>query len=202
MKKTVLFFLFLFLFTSCTGVLSSESQSAVTEKDRQMSSLKKALDVYSDATIKNNVSVLLSFVYPKVFTLISKERMHKILTNVYESKKAPHIIDIIHKNISNIKVYDKGLYSIINSKMTMELKSPIVDNDKFEELLLDKLKSQMGENAEITLNNRKHIFTVKKQSQIIAIKEGKEGWKFVGYEQAKKYASKRVIPESIMRNIE
>jgi hypothetical protein len=202
MKKTVLFFLSLLLFTSCTGVLRSESQSAVTEKDRQMSSLKKALDVYSDATINNNVSVLLSFVYPKVFTLISKERMHKILTNVYESKKAPHITDIIHKNISNIKVYDKGLYSIINSKMTMELKSPIVDNDKFEELLLDKLKSQMGENAEITLNNRKHIFTVKKQSQIIAIKEGKEGWKFVGYEQAKKYASKRVIPESIMRNIE
>ncbi len=202
MKKTVFFFLSLLLFTSCTGVLSGESQSAVTEKDRQMNSLKKALEVYSDATINNNVSVLLSFVYPKVFTLISKKRMHKTLTTVYESKKAPHITDITHKNISDIKVYDQGLYSIINSKMTMELKSPIIDNDKFEELLFDKLKSQMGNNAEITLNSRKHIFTVKKRSQIIAIKEGEEGWKFVGYEQAKKYASKRIIPESIMRNLE
>ena len=201
MKKTVLLSLSLLVFTACTGILDSSKNSVITEKSTQRSSLENALNAYSQATINNDISVLLGFVYPKVFTLISKERMHKTLTNVYASNNAPNITDIDYKNISDIKQYDAGVYSIIDSKMTMELKSPVVDNDKFEALLFDKLKSQMGTDSEITLNKRKHIFTIKKKSQIIGIKEGSAGWKFVGYEQAKKYASKKVIPESIMRSL-
>lgn len=201
MMKTAIVSLFLLAFTACTGTPDNGKASRINEKATQMSSLKNALNSYSNATINNNVSVLLDFVYPKVFTLISKERMHKTLTNVYASKKAPNITNIDHKNISDIMPYDTGLYSVIDSKMTMELKSPVVDNDKFELLLFDKLKSQMGTNAEITLNKSKHIFTIKKNSQIIGIKEGSEDWKFVGYEQAKKYAAKDIIPQSIMKNL-
>jgi len=201
MKKSILLSLSLLLYTGCTGVSNSENISAISEKSAEMQSLESALNAYSDATINNDVTELLSFVYPKVFTLISKTRMEQTLRRVYASKKAPNITNIEHKHISSIMPYDKGLYSVINSKMTMKLKSPVIDNDKFEELLFDKLKSQMGTDAEITLNKSKHIFTVKKNSQIIGIKEGSDGWKFVGYEQAKKYASRKIIPESIMRNL-
>ena len=201
MKKVILLSLSMLAFSSCTATPNSGEISAITEKTTEMSSLKNALNAYSDATINNDVTTLLSFVYPKVFTLISKERMQRTLTNVYASKKAPNITDIDHQKISPIKPYDAGLYSIIDSKMTMELKSPILDNNKLEVLLYDRLKSQMGTSAEIIHDKRNHIFTIKKKSQIIGIKEGSEGWKFVGYEQAKKYASKKVIPQSIMKNL-
>ena len=201
MKKIVLLSLSLFVFTACTGTPDGKDISVISEKNREMNSLKKALDSYSKATMNSDISLLLGFVYPKVFTLISKEKMHHRLTNIYASKRAPHITDIEHQNISDIMPYDAGLYSVIDSKMTMKLKSPVLDNDKFEELLFDKLKSQMGTNAEITLNKYKHIFTIKKKSQIIGIKERTDGWKFVGYEQAKKYASKDIIPKSIINNL-
>ncbi|MCK5853749.1 MAG: hypothetical protein KAG56_00920 [Sulfurovaceae bacterium] len=201
MKKVILFSLCMLAFSACTATPNSKKISVITEKTTEMSHLKNALNTYSNATINNDVTTLLSFVYPKVFTLISKERMKKTLTNVYASRKAPNITDIDHQKISSIMPYDAGLYSIIDSKMTMKLKSPVVDNEKLEVLLYDRLKSQMGTSAEITHDKRNHIFIIKKKSQIIGIKEGSEGWKFVGYEQAKKYASKKVIPQSIMKNL-
>jgi len=202
MKKTVLLSLSLLMFSACTGTMSNEKNSEISEKMREMSSLKNALNSYSEATINNDVPKLLSFVYPKVFTLISKEKMERILKNVYASKKAPNITNIEHEKISSILPYDAGIYSVIDSKMTIKLDSPVVDNDKFEALLFDKLKSQMAKTADITHNKSEHTFIIKKKSKIIGIKEGNQGWKFVGYEQAKKYASKKVIPESIMRNLQ
>ena len=201
MKKIVLLSIYLLLFSACTGTLDGEKISAITKQTIEMKSLKKALNSYSDATINNDVTTLLSFIYPQVFTLISKERMEKRLRNVYSSKRAPNITNIDHQKISSIMRYDAGLYSVIDSKMTMKLNSPVVDNDKFEILLYDRLKSQMGTTAEIIHDKRKHLFIIKKKSQIIGIKEGKEEWKFVGYEQAKKYASKKIIPQSIMKNL-
>ena len=201
MKKVILLSLSMLAFSACTATPNSGEVLAITEKTTEMSSLKNALNAYSNATINNDVTKLLSFVYPKVFTIVSKDRMQKILNTVYASKKAPKITNIEYQKISSIMPYDAGFYSIIDSKMTMELKSPVIDNDKFEALLFDKLKSQMATTAEITHDKAKHIFTIRKKSQIIGIKEGKDGWKFVGYEQAKKYASKKVIPESIMRNL-
>ncbi len=199
MKKVILLSLSLLVFSACTA--TSGTSSAMSQKDIEMSSLKNALNTYTNATIHGEVNTLLSFVYPKVFTLISKERMKRILTKIYASKKAPTITDISYQKISSIMPYDAGLYAIIDSKMTTELISPVLDNDKFEQLLFDKLKSQMGTDAQVIHDKSKHIFTIKKKSQIIGIKEGSDGWKFVGYEQAKKYESKRVIPESIMRNL-
>lgn len=200
-KKIILLSLSLLVFSACTGTANSDNLVAITEKT-EMGHLKDALNSYSDATINNDINRLLSFVYPKVFTLISENEMRRRLTKVYASKKAPHITDIEHRKISSIKRYDAGLYSLIDSKMTMELESPIFNNNKLEAMLYEKLKSQMGSSAEIIHNKNKHIFTVKKSSQIIGIKEGRNGWKFVGYEQAKKYASKRVIPDSIMKKLE
>ena len=200
--KIIILSLSLLAFSACTTISPSGKGSVMSEKAKEMSSLKNALNSYSKATINNDVSTLLSFVYPKVFTLISKERMRRILTKIYASKQAPNITDIEYLKISSIMPYDAGLYAIIDSKMTTELKSPVLNNDKFEQLLFDKLKSQMGADAQVIHDKSKHIFTIKKKSQIIGIKEGSDGWKFVGYEQAKKYESKKVIPESIMKNLE
>lgn len=202
MKKTILLSLSLLLLTACTNSTpSSETLTAETAKSVELKSLNSALERYTQATIDNDIPTLLTFVYPKVFTLLPKEKMEVMLERMYASGKAPNITEITHKQIAPIKKYDKGLYSVVTSTMSMELKSPTPDNAKFEEILLDKLKRQMGANAEVTLDKSKHLFIVKRESQIVAINENNEGWKFVGYEQAKKYAAKNIIPKSITDNL-
>jgi hypothetical protein len=180
---------------------NSEDLKHETAKSVEIKSLNSALARYTKATIDNDIPTLLTFVYPKVFTLLPKEKMEAMLERMYASGKAPNITEIRHQKISPIKQYDKGIYSIITSKMAMELKSPTPDNEKFEEILLDKLKQQMGANVEVSLDKSKHLFVVKKESQIIGINENSEGWKFVGYQQAKKYAEKNIIPKSITDNL-
>jgi len=90
---------------------------------------------------------------------------------------------------------------VITSDMTMELKSPTPNNPEFESMLLGRLQQQMGNEAQVSLNKQDHVFVVKRESKIIGINEQKSGWKFVGYDQAKKYATKNIIPQSIVSHL-
>ncbi|MCH9741263.1 MAG: hypothetical protein K0U38_10580 [Epsilonproteobacteria bacterium] len=203
MKKTILLSVSLLLLTACTNTISNvQKTESVAEVSTEMSSLKHALSDYTDATIKNDINKLITFVYPKVFTLMTKERMTVLLEEMHASGKAPKIVKINHKDISAIHKYDAGSYAIITSAMEMELKSPAVNNPKYETIVLDMLKKRMGEDAEVHLDKDKHLFFVKKDSKIIGIKEGAESWKFVGYDQAKRYASKNIIPSSISQSLQ
>ena len=202
MKKTILLLTTLLFATACTNSTPNiEGSRVVAEKKSEMLGLKSALTNYTNATINNDIDTLITFVYPKVFTLLSKEKMIKMLKKMYSSGKAPKITAIEHTNFSSLETYKGGSFSIVTSLMSMELNSPAVDNPKLEDMMCEMLKRQMGKDAEVSLDKSRHVFFVKKESKVIAIKEGIEGWKFIGYEQAKKYTAKDIIPKAISKKI-
>jgi hypothetical protein len=196
MKKTLLLVSALFLMSACTDSATPKNAIENSVKTTKMASLKTALDTYSVATKENDVDTLMSFVYPKVFTLVPKEKMTSMLKKMYASGKAPQIKEIKHINYGAIKKYDKGSFSVITSLMSMDLKSPKQDQ-KFEEYMLGMLKQQLSEKSTIKHNKEAHTFTISNESKVIGIKEGTDSWKFVGYSQAKKYASKDILPKAI-----
>ncbi|GEM_PF-3154746 len=181
--------------TACTNNLPTPKHGCETPSKEQ-TELQDALSNYTHATLNNDVNTLVSFVYPKVFTLVPKEKMTSMLTEMYASGKAPNIKEIQHINLTPITKYDQGTFSIITSVMSMELNSPRQDPN-FEAFMLDMLKKKLGENSKITLDAEKHQFLISNESKIIGINEGTEGWKFVGYDQAKQYASKNILPKEI-----
>jgi len=181
--------------TACTNNLPTPKHGCKAPSKEQIE-LQDALSNYTHATLNNDVDTLVSFVYPKVFTLVPKEKMTSMLTEMYASGKAPNIKEIQHINLTPITKYDQGTFSIITSVMSMELNSPRQDPN-FEAFMLDMLKKKLGENSKITLDAEKHQFLISNESKIIGINEGTEGWKFVGYDQAKQYASKNILPKEI-----
>ncbi|HIP41463.1 MAG TPA: hypothetical protein EYG90_03000 [Campylobacterales bacterium] len=202
MRKTILLLTTLLFGTACTnGTPNIENSRVVAEKNSEMMGLKSALTNYTDATINNDIDTLITFVYPKVFTLLSKEKMIAMLKQMYASDKAPKITAIEHTNFSPIESYKGGSFSIVTSFMSMELSSPAVDNPKLEDMMCEMLERQMGKDAEVRLDKDKHVFFVKKKSKVIGIKEGKEGWKFIGYAQAKKYTARDIIPKAVSKKI-
>ncbi len=201
MKKTLLLATALLFMTACTPEPTPGSSKTSAGDTKEMKELKSALDMYTKATIDNDVNTLMNFVYPKVFTVVPKEKMTEVLTKAYASGRVPNVKNVKHVNIEPTQKYDAGVFTFITSTMTTELKSPRPDNAKFEAYMLETLKKQLADKGTVSFDQASHIFTVNHSDKTIAINEN-SGWKFAGVNQAKKYAEKGLLPQEIVAKLQ
>jgi hypothetical protein len=167
---------------------------------KDMKELKDALSQYTKATINKDINTLISFIYPKAFTILSKEKMTKMLKKTFASGKVPTVKDVKHTKIDTIEKYDGGLYSIITSSMTTIIKSPRPNNKKFETYMLETLQKRLSSRGTVTLDKKKHLFNIQHINRTIALNEtGK--WKFIGFKQAEKYISKGIFPTMLIEKL-
>ena len=179
----------------------TEVRTLKSEDTAEMKTLKSALDNYTKATINNDVTALMNFVYPKVFTIVPKEKMTEVLTQAYASGKVPVIKNIKHLNIEPIQKYNAGRFTFVDSSMTTELKSPRPDNEKFEAFMLKTLKKQIeAQGGSVTFDKDSHVYTVNHTEKTLALNEN-NGWKFAGVNQAKMYAKKGLLPQEIVAKL-
>jgi len=191
----------LLFITACTTNPVPNSTELSNANSKEMKGLKKALNSYTNATQKNDVTKLIEFVYPKVFTVVPKEKMTKVLTAAYATGRMPKVKNVKHIHIEPIEKYDMGIFSIITSSLTTELKSPRPDNADFEAYMLHMLQKDLKNKGSVNFDKVKHIFTVKSTQKTVAINEN-EGWKFAGMNQAKKYAEKGILPQAIVNKLQ
>jgi len=205
MRNIILMGTIVLFITACTSKPEPKpnlSYVSIKKSDtKEMKSLKTALSEYTDATVTNNVEKLVSFMYPKSFTIISKESMLKQLNKAYTAGKIPHVKNIKHLKIEPIKKYDLGLYSIITSSMTTVLNSPKADDEAFESYMLDLLKEKFASRGVVTLDKKKHQFNIQHSNKTIALNE-KDSWKFIGFKQTKKYIKKGIFPKSLIEKVQ
>jgi len=203
MTKTLLLATALLVTTACsTKNTPNSSTSALIGDTKEMKSLKSALDIYTKATMDNDVSTLMSFVYPKVFTVVPKEKMTEVLTKAYASGKVPTVKNVKHLKVEPIQKYDTGIFTFVDSSITTELKSPRPDNAKFEAYMLEMLTKQLAtQGGTVTFDKESHIYSVNHLDKTLAINEN-NGWKFAGVSQAKKYAQKGLLPQEIVAKLQ
>lgn len=194
MKKTLLLVITLLWLTACTN----NSPSPIST---EMQELKSALNEYTEATINSDVTKLIDFVYPKVFTIVPKEKMTQVLTAAYATGRVPKVKNVKHIHIEPTQKYDAGIFSIITSTMTTELKSPRPENPDFEAYMLEMLKKELVNQGSVVFDKSNHIYTVNHTDKTVAINEH-SGWKFAGVKQAKKYAQKGLLPQIIVESLE
>jgi len=200
MKKRLLLVITLLFTTACTPDMAPNSIKKVSRDTQEMKGLKKALNTYTEATINSDVEKLINFVYPKVFTVVPKEKMTEVLTAAYATGRVPKVKNVKHLHIEPIEKYDKGIFSIITSSMTTELKSPRPDNADFEAYMLQMLQKKLANKGSVHFDKEHHIFSITDTEKTLALNEN-EGWKFAGINQAKKYAQKGILPQAIINKL-
>lgn len=200
MKRTLLLTIILLFTTACTTDPSPSIATTSAGNTKEMKGLKKALNAYTQATINGDVKKLIDFVYPKVFTVVPKEKMTEVLSAAYAMGRVPKVKNVKHLNIEPIKKYDSGIFSIITSSMTTELKSPKPDNADFEAYVLKMLQKDLANKGTVSFNQERHIYTINHTNKTLAINEN-NGWKFAGVTQAKKYAEKGLLPPIIVDSL-
>lgn len=199
MRKYLLI-VFLMLLTACNSTTPTPSNLSKND-NKEMKSLNLALSEYTQATLSNDVNKLISFIYPKLFTIVSKDKMINMLRRNFKSGQIPKIKDVKHLKIEPIKKYDAGLYSIITSSMTTILKSPRPNDNKFEAYMLATVQRQLGAEGNVTLDREKHLFNVQHTTKTIALNE--EGsWKFIGFKQVPKYIENGIFPKMLIERVE
>ena len=122
------------------------------------------------------------------------------LTKAYASGRVPTVKNVKHVDIQPTQKYEGGIFTMITSTMTTEIKSPRPDNTKFEAYMLETLQKQLGEKGTVSFDKASHIFTINHSDTTIAINEN-DGWKFAGLNQAKKYAQKGLLPQEIVAKL-
>jgi len=197
----IVFFITLIFMIGCSPKSPSRNNNLKTSQSSPMTTLKSDLDQYTQATIDKDIPKLINFIYPKVFTVVPKDKMTQVLTKAYSSGNAPKVTNIKHLNIEPIESYKEGMFSIITSSMNTTLKSPMPDNVKFEAYMLKMIKKGLKNKGTVNFNKEDHTFSINHISKTLAINEN-DGWKFAGIKQAKKYAQKGLLPQEIVAKIQ
>ena len=199
--RTIITIITILLFTACSNTEPKPNHETMNKSEtKEMKSLKKALSIYTQATINNDSETLVTFIYPKAFTVVPKKEILKMLKRTFASGKVPKIENVKHIKIEKVQKFDDGLYSIITSSMNTIIKSPRPDDLEFEEDRLKKLQKRLSSRGKVTLDKERHLFNIQHTNKTIAVNED-GSWKFIGFKQAEKYISNGIFPLTLIEKL-
>jgi len=181
--------------------------TTATAKDTSndaVDSLNKALEAYKQATIENDIDTILSYMYPKLFELASREQMKAAIQQVRDSGMAPQITKFDTDIQLPLEEYSDGVFVITLADTSMEM-SPLESATTEEnESMVGLIQSHMGNESDVRYDDEKNLFYINKIGKLIAINEASSGWKFVDYEQAVAAAATstvQILPTDIAEKI-
>jgi hypothetical protein len=169
-------------------------------KVEALTTLKVDLETYKNATMKGEVDTLIGFIYPTIFTISPKEAMTKIFKEMYASGKMPKINKMEFTKINPVQKFDKGDFTTVVYDMSMEMTLGEM-KPEMKSQMLEMLKSQMGAKSKVSLDDKTNTFHIEKQSELIAIKEGKESWKFIEKKQTASLIEHKLLPAQIIEKL-
>jgi len=169
-------------------------------KVEALTTLKGDLETYKNATMKGDVDTLMGFVYPTIFTLTPKEVMTNMFKEMYASGKMPKINKMDFTKIHPVEKFDKGSFTTVDYTMNMAMTLGEL-KPEMKSQMLEMLKAQMGENSKVSLDDKTNTFHIEKQAALIAIKEGKESWKFIEKQETASLVQAKLLPAQIIEKL-
>ena len=169
-------------------------------KVEALTTLKGDLETYKNATMKGDVDSLMGFIYPTIFTISPKEAMTSMFKDMYASGKMPKINKMDFTKIHPVEKFDKGSFTTVDYAMNMEMTLGEL-KPEMKSQMLEMLKAQMGVNSKVSLDDKTNTFHIEKQAALIAIKEGKESWKFIEKQQTASLVQAKLLPAQIIEKL-
>lgn len=133
-------------------------------------------------TASEQYEKLLDLTYPKLFTIIPREKMVELLKRMTKGDGFTISIAPVAPNFafSEIKKIDDAYYSVLTYDLTMKMRFTEPVGDQELASLLPSFKTAM-KTDNITFDKKDNSFTIIKKSQSVAVydKLGNNQWMFV-----------------------
>lgn len=180
-------------------IFASFNVQAQTKDD----ALNKRLNEYLTYSKDLKVDVLLNYMYPKIFEIVTKVQLKKALEAAYNNADLKISLDSISiGTVLPIDTFANGAFTKFdyNVKMIITLVTKTYQEKK--EGIFENFKNKFGE-ENVVFDTATNTFYIYQTKEALAIKDGftKNLWTFLGIEEDSKAFSK-IIPLAIKKKYE
>ncbi|MCP1299122.1 hypothetical protein NK356_08100 [Chryseobacterium sp. S0630] len=188
MKTKSLLFLFVLL------SLMTFSQTKANPDDP---TIKKSLTYFVNSIQSKQIDQAVSCIYPKFFTIISKEQMTQILNMTYNNPFMKiEVQDLNFGNIEKPELITGEYFSITHYFLKLKCNVSSLNDDM-------KKKMNSALTAKYGVNNVKYLanessYLINTNMKACAVSKDKKAWKFVMLEKEYKKELVKILPKKIL----
>lgn len=181
-------------------IIFSYISFAQTKVNADDQAIRKSL-VYFANTIKyKKFDQSVNCIYPKFFTLVSKEQMAQLLTMTYNNPLLKvEILDMKFGNIEKPELISGEYFSIVNYffKLKCDLSSM---NEDMKKKIEDAMLKKYGKGNVKYIKNE-DSYVINANMRACAISKDKKNWKFLILEKSYKSQLTKILPKKILDKI-
>lgn len=182
--------LFLFLLLSCIAF----SQAKANPDDAE---IKKSLTYFVNSIKSKQIDQAVSCIYPKFFTIVSKEQMTQILNMTYNNPFMKiEVQDLKFGNIEKPELITGEYFSIAHYFLKLKCNVSSL-NDEMKQKMNSALTAKYGANNVKYLANE-GSYLINANMKACAVSKDKKIWKFVILEKEYKKELVKVLPKKIL----
>ncbi|WP_228384386.1 hypothetical protein [Chryseobacterium soli] len=170
---------------------------AQTKANPDDAAIKKSLTYFVNSIKSKQIDLAVNCIYPKFFTIVSKEKMMQILNMTYNNPFMK--IDVQNLQFENIEKPEliKGEYFSITNYF-LKLKCNVGSlNDDIKKKINSALKAKYGKNNVKYLANE-GSYLINANMKACAVSKDKKYWKFVILEKEYKPQLVKVLPKKVL----
>ncbi|PXW17688.1 MULTISPECIES: hypothetical protein [Chryseobacterium] len=188
MKTKSLLFLF---------VLLSSMTFSQTKANPDDAAIKKSLTYFINGIQSKQIDQAVSCIYPKYFTIVSKEQMTQILNMTYNNPFMKiEVQDLKFGNIEKPELITGEYFSITHYFLKLKCNVSSL-NDEIKKKMNSALTAKYGANNVKYLANE-GSYLINANMKACAVSKDKKAWKFVILEKQYKKELLNVLPKKIL----
>ncbi|MGN7707102.1 hypothetical protein [Chryseobacterium sp. JV274] len=182
----------LFLFVLLSFIAFSQ-----TKANPDDTAIKKSLTYFVNSIKSKQLDQAVSCIYPKFFTIVSKEQMTQILNMTYNNPFMKiEVQDLKFGNIEKPELITGEYFSITNYFLKLKCNVSSLNDDM-------KKKMNSALTAKYGANNVKYLanegsYLINANMKACAVSKDKKSWKFVILEKKYKKELVKILPKKIL----
>ncbi|NIF06086.1 hypothetical protein F3J23_11610 [Chryseobacterium sp. Tr-659] len=182
----------LFLFVLLSFMAFSQTKANLDE-----TAIQKSLTYFVNSIKSKQIDQAVDGIYPKFFTIVSKEQMTQILNMTYNNPFMKiEVQDLKFGNIEKPELITGEYFSIANYFLKLKCNVSSL-NDDMKKKMNSALTTKYG------ANNVKYLaaegsYLINANMKACAVSKDKKGWKFVILEKEYKKELVKILPKKIL----
>ncbi|MEC3875140.1 hypothetical protein [Chryseobacterium salviniae] len=191
MKTKSLLFLF---------VLLSFLSLAQTKANPDDAAIKKSLTYFMNSVMNKKIDQAVGYIYPKFFTVVSKDQMTQILNMTYNNPFMKiEVSNMKFGNIEKPELINGEYFSIAQYYFTMKCNLSSL-NDDMKKQVNTMLEKKYGKNN-VKYLSKEGIYSINTNMKACAVSKDRKNWKFVIVEKEYKPQLTKVLPKKVLDKI-